>query len=136
MPPGDERGSVLILGVGVVVVAVAAFLVAVDLSLLGLTRTQADSAADAAARAAAQSLDLGRYYVGEPGRELPLALGQARVRASRVLDMPWRLEEVSLRDGAVVVVVSRRVTLATAALFGRSPVVVRASAAAALQRSG
>ncbi len=58
----DESGSVLILGVGVAAACLLAFVVMVDASAAFLQRRQLLAVADAAALAAAQSIDLPAYY--------------------------------------------------------------------------
>jgi uncharacterized membrane protein len=61
-PASGERGSVLILGVGLTAVCLLAFVVMVDASAAFLQRRQLLAVADAAALAAAQSIDLPAYY--------------------------------------------------------------------------
>jgi uncharacterized membrane protein len=58
----DDRGSVLILGVGLTAICLLAFVVMVDASAAFLQRRQLLAVADAAALAAAQSIDLTAYY--------------------------------------------------------------------------
>jgi uncharacterized membrane protein len=58
----DDRGSVLLLGVGLTVACLLAFVVMVDASAAFLQRRQLLAVADAAALAAAQSIDLPAYY--------------------------------------------------------------------------
>ena len=60
--PSDDRGSVLILGVGLTAVCLLALVVMVDASAAFLQRRQLLALADAAALAAAQSIDLPAYY--------------------------------------------------------------------------
>lgn len=60
--PPDDRGSVLFLGVGLTAVCLLAFVVMVDASAAFLQRQQLLAVADAAALAAAQSIDLPAYY--------------------------------------------------------------------------
>lgn len=62
MPGSDDRGSVLLLGVGLTAVCLLAFVVMVDASAAFLQRRQLLAVADAAALAAAQSIDLPAYY--------------------------------------------------------------------------
>ena len=62
MASSDDRGSVLILGVGLTAVCLLAFVVMVDASSAFLQRRQLLALADAAALAAAQSIDLPAYY--------------------------------------------------------------------------
>lgn len=59
---GDERGSVLLLGVGLVIVCLLAIAVITDVSAAFLQRRSLMSVADAAAIAGAQAIDQGAYY--------------------------------------------------------------------------
>ncbi len=58
----DDRGSVLILGIGLVVVCLLAIAVAVDASAAFLQRRALMAIGDAAALAGAQAIDLDAYY--------------------------------------------------------------------------
>ena len=58
----DERGSVLILGIGMIVVGLLAVTVSVDVSAAFLQRRALMSIGDSAALAGAQSIDLDSYY--------------------------------------------------------------------------
>jgi hypothetical protein len=58
----DDRGSVLLLGIGMVMVCVLAIAVLADASAAFLQRQQLMAVADAAALAAAQAIDLPAYY--------------------------------------------------------------------------
>lgn len=58
----DDRGSVLILGVGWVAVCLLSLVVLVDASAAFLQRRELVSLADAAALAGAQAIDLDAYY--------------------------------------------------------------------------
>ena len=58
---GDERGSVLLLGVGLVIVCLLAIAVITDVSAAFLQRRSLMSVADAAAIAGAQAIDQGAY---------------------------------------------------------------------------
>ncbi len=59
---GGERGSVLVLGIGLVAVCLMAFVVLVDASAAFLQRQHLVAIADAAALAGAQGIDLSAYY--------------------------------------------------------------------------
>ena len=60
---GDaERGSVLVLALGLVVICLIAVAVVVDASTVFLARRSLQSAADSAALAGAQAIDLDDYY--------------------------------------------------------------------------
>ncbi len=58
----DDRGSVLLLGIGFVIVCLLAVAVAVDVSAAFLQRRALMSIGDAAALAGAQAVDLDAYY--------------------------------------------------------------------------
>jgi hypothetical protein len=58
----DDRGSVLLLGIGFVIVCLLAVAVAVDVSAAFLQRRALMSIGDAAALAGAQAIDLDAYY--------------------------------------------------------------------------
>jgi hypothetical protein len=79
----DDRGSVLILGVGLTAVCLLAFVVMVDASAAFLQRRQLLAVADAAALAAAQSIDLPAYYADGATSATRLDVGglPRRVRA-------------------------------------------------------
>jgi hypothetical protein len=58
----DDRGSVLVLGIGLVAVCLMAFVVLVDAAAAYLQRQQLTALADAAALAGAQGIDMAAYY--------------------------------------------------------------------------
>lgn len=124
----------LILGIGAVVILVAVLLVVVDVAVLGLRRHDAELTADAAARAAAQGLDLGRYYRGVSAARLPVDEAAARARAQRLVRPPWRLAGVGVVDDVVTVTVSVQVPLIMAGLVGHNEATVMGSGSAALHR--
>lgn len=131
----DDDGSVLVLGIGAVAVLMTVLLVVVDVSLLALRHHEAALTADAAARAAAQGLDLARYYrVGAVGR-LPLDELAARRRAQRIVTGPWNVARVEVVDDVVSVVVTAEVPLIMSGLVGHPTATVTGSGAAALYRS-
>lgn len=59
---GDDEGSVLLLGIGLVIVCLLAVVVVVDASAAFLQRRALMSLADGAALAGAQAIDLDHYY--------------------------------------------------------------------------
>jgi Flp pilus assembly protein TadG len=79
----DDRGSVLLLGVGWVAVCLMAVVVLVDASAAFLQRRQLVALADAAALAGAQAIDLDAYYAdgASSATRLEPGLVPARVRA-------------------------------------------------------
>lgn len=111
MRRADDRGSVLILSLGVVVLVVAVLLVAADIATLSLRRREAEQTADGAARAAVQALDLGAYYRGVTGSRLPVDPVQARRFAQRYVESPWRISRFEVAADAVTVTVVTDVPL-------------------------
>ncbi|MSO27681.1 MAG: hypothetical protein EXQ60_06430 [Candidatus Nanopelagicales bacterium] len=80
---GDERGSVLLLGVGFVIVCLLAVAVITDASAAFLQRRSLMSMADAAAIAGAQAIDRDAYYANgaSDGTRLNPGLVRAAVLA-------------------------------------------------------
>jgi uncharacterized membrane protein len=76
----DDRGSVLLLGIGVVTICLLAIVVLVDASATFLQRQQLLALADAAALAGAQAIDLDAYYAGGASAATALDAGQVPVR--------------------------------------------------------
>jgi uncharacterized membrane protein len=78
-----DRGSVLLLGVGLTVVCLLAFVALVDASAAFLQRRQLLAVADAAALAGAQAIDLPSYYESGASAATRLDVGivPRRVRA-------------------------------------------------------
>ena len=68
-----DRGSVLVLTIGFVVVLMVLLAVVVDSSKLFLSRRALASVADGAATAAAQQVDPAAVYLGGAGATLPLS---------------------------------------------------------------
>ena len=83
---GDDRGSVLLLGVGLVAVCLLAVVALVDVSAAFLQRQQLMAVADAAALAAAQSIDLPAYYESGAGAETRLEPALVAPRVRQYLD--------------------------------------------------
>jgi uncharacterized membrane protein len=132
----SERGSVSILALGLLAVCLLTLGVVVDLGALQLQHRRALATADAAARAAAQGLDLDAYYHGTGGRVLPLDAGAARMRARAYLARTgnaWRLERLSLPGRSVQVQVSQEVRLPFSAVVLDDSVTVRATGTAELR---
>ena len=82
----DDRGSLLILGVGWVAVCLLSLVVLVDASAAFLQRRQLVSLADAAALAGAQAIDLDAYYEHGASAATRLAPGLVPVRVRDHLD--------------------------------------------------
>ena len=87
-PTGDS-GTVMLLVIGLVAIAVSLVAVVTDVSSLWLTRRSLGDAADAAAIAAAQAVDLAAVYGGRTNTTrdgvavLPLDRNQVRARVLR-----------------------------------------------------
>lgn len=84
-PQGTEgdRGSVLVLGLGLAVLALLLAGVVVDSSRAFLARRALAALADGAALEAAHAVDLPALYASDPGTALPLDPGAARQGAAR-----------------------------------------------------
>ena len=82
-PAGSERGSALLLGIGLVAVCLLAVVVLVDASAAFLQRQQLFALADTAALAGAQAIDLPAYYAqgASAATRLDTSAVPARVRA-------------------------------------------------------
>ncbi len=84
-----ESGTVMLLVIGLVAITVALIAVVTDVSSLWLTRRSLNDAADAAALAAAQAVDLAAVYGGQTRHTsdgvdvLPLDRNQVRARVMR-----------------------------------------------------
>lgn len=134
-----ERGSVLLLALGLVPVLAVAVAVITDVSVLAASRRALAAEVDSAVLAAAQSPDLAALYTGSGLTNLPLncraarsvvmnrlggAGGDARVRRAS-------LTSFRCQGGAVTITARSRVTLPFARHFGIEPNVdVEAMAAA------
>ena len=136
----DDRGSVLLLTVGLVLVALLAIAVAVDVSAAFLQRRGLAATADAAALAGAQVVDLDAYYARGRRAGDPIPLDRGAVRgavlahlrsAGAWADHPGLVVEAVTSDGETVTV-RLRAPLRTpfAGVGGRGD--VRAEAAARL----
>lgn len=134
--PGDDRGTVLVLLLGFTAVLLLMVAVVVNVSSVVLAKRGVASAADGAAVAAAQELDLSVLYRDGLGRRIPLDPGlvssrvesyEAQVRAAQPgLDLQGGVE-----GGTTAVVRAARVVrLPFGQVLGFQPVTVRAEARA------
>lgn len=102
----DDRGSVLVLALGFIVVCIIAVGVVVDASSVFMARRALQSQADAAALAGAQAIDVDEYYANGASPRIRLdhaAVGGAvRAHVARA-GGPARLDGISLRDQEVIV---------------------------------
>lgn len=81
----DDRGSVLLLGVGLVAVALLALVVLTDVAAALLQRQRLLAVADGAALAGAQAIDLAAYYAQGAGPQTRLDPTAVDVAARRHL---------------------------------------------------
>lgn len=102
----EDRGSVLILSLGFIVVSIIAVAVVVDASTVFLARRALQSQADSAALAGAQAIDIEEYYANGASPRIrldPAAVGGAVRGHVQRSGGGVRLDAVSLRDQEVVV---------------------------------
>ena len=135
----SDRGSVLMLTVGMVPVLVGMLAVGVDVSVLVAARRAITADADAAVLAAAQSADLVKLYSGAELSELPIDCAAARravegrvggARSDSRATMT-RVVQFSCRSNTVSIAVKKRIRLPFASHFGVDPEVEVAADAAA-----
>jgi uncharacterized membrane protein len=102
----EERGSVLLLGIGMVVVCLLAVAVVTDVTSAFLQRRHLFSVADSAALAGAQAVDLDAYYASgaSVGTRLSPALvvAAARSHLQGVGDIPDLKVDGITTDGVTV----------------------------------
>lgn len=133
-----ERGSVTTLVIGMIPVLLGLVMVLTDLSVLYIHKRSLATAADSAAVAGAQSVDLETFYTSSPSR-LPLDCTAShraitrQVTASKVDKRILRISVVSTTcDGSTVGVQLRsQVTLPFSQHFGVRPQVQVAGSARA-----
>ena len=82
----QDRGSVMLLGIGFVIVCLLAIAVVTDVSAAFLQRQSLMSMADAAALAGAQAIDRDAYYAGGASVGTRLNPALVRVAAARQLE--------------------------------------------------
>lgn len=135
--PRDDSGTILVLLLGFTAVLLLMVAVVVNVSSVILAKREVASAADGAALAAAQELDLGVLYERGLGARIPLDPGavgqrveryQVQARASQPgLDLSGSVAP----DGTTAVVTAvRSVRLPFGQVLGFRPVLVRAEARA------
>jgi hypothetical protein len=127
----------LVFMLGLIVVAALLIVVVIDASTLFIARLRLDSAADGAALAGAQTVDLATLYTGAGSGSLPVDRGRVAdaVRNYLVLDGDTQVDVVTVStDGTVVrVELAQRVRLPFVDLVtpgATDGVVVHTSAAA------
>jgi uncharacterized membrane protein len=133
----DDAGTILLLTLGCLTVALLLVLVVVDASAVFLARRALAADTDGASLAAAQSVSGPQVYARGAGRRLPLAQVQAAVAryeaAAGASALNTTVEHGA--DGDDVIVSGRRpVTLPFAGLIGIGPVTVTATSRASSVR--
>lgn len=141
-PPGrrraDDRGTVLLLVVGLAAVAIGLVITVSDVTALYLGRRAVAAAADATAIAGAQGADLAAIYAGRATTDLPLSTTAVRAAVTKfVADAGlsaslhgFRVDSVTSDVRSVRVVVSAEVRLPFVGLVHGSAVRVSAAARA------
>ncbi len=99
----DDRGSVLLLGLGLMGVVLMALSVAVDASLAFVQRSIVQARADAAVLAGVQAIDVDSYYVHGATSGTALIPHDARSRTFQHLE---RANQGSVIDGLEIVAVT------------------------------
>jgi uncharacterized membrane protein len=126
----DEEGTILLLTLGCLAIALMLVVVVVDASAVFLARRSLASEADGASVAAAQAVSKTRVYASGAGSRLPLGEVQAAVsNYSCDADLQASVEHGA--DGNTVVVTGRRgVSLPFVGFLGVGPVTVTATSRA------
>ena len=94
----DERGSVLLLGIGMIVVGILAVAVAVDVSVAFLQRRALMSLGDSAALAGAQSIDLDSYYANGAAIGTRLSPAEVASAARRQVGIARGSDEIAIES--------------------------------------
>lgn len=134
----DDRGSVLLLGLGLLGVCLLALVVVVDAASAFAQRRQLYSLADTAALGAAQSLDLAAYYAHGASARTRLEAAAVRERAVHSLHSVQALAPVpglridAVQTDGVTVRVDLSAPLRLPFLSGLGPREVQVSSAARL----
>ena len=132
----DDEGTVLVLVLGFTMVLALMVGVVVNVSAAVLARRAVAGAADGAAVAAAQALDVQRLYRdGLAGERLPLSAAGARQRVAAYAeqvrpDQPGLRLSVTVEGSTASVVAVRDVRLPFGGLLGGAPLRVEAVARA------
>ena len=130
----DEEGTILLLTLGCLMIALTLVVVVVDASAVFLARRTLASEADGASVAAAQAVSKPLIYAKGAGARLPLTEVQAAV-AKYTSDPNLQASVEHEADGDTVVVTGRRqVNLPFASVLGIGPVTVTATSRASSVR--
>ncbi len=131
-----DEGTILLLTLGCVAVALMLVVVVVDASAVFLARRSLASEADGASVAAAQAVSKEQVYANGAGARLPLNAVEAAV-ANYAGDHDLQASVEHGPDGDTVVVTGHRpVTLPFAGFLGVGPVTVTATSRASSVRWG
>ena len=124
----DDRGSVMLLGLGAITICLLAVVVAVDASAAFLQRRALVAVADAGALAGAQALDVETYYREGASGATSLSPGEVEQRVRDFLQrtnatqLPGLSLEAVTSDGRfVTVAVSAPLTLPFLSAFADEP---------------
>ncbi len=132
----SDEGSILLLTLGCVMIALMLVVVVVDASAVFLARRSLSASADGASLAAAQSVSSRQVYARGAGGRLPLEQVQAAVahyEGSPANGLSASVKHESAGD-TVIVTGRRSVRLPFADLFGIGPVTVTATSRASSVR--
>jgi Putative Flp pilus-assembly TadE/G-like len=116
---GTDRGSVLVLSIGLVALTMVLVGLVIDSSRLFLTRQDLASLADGAALAAAQNVDIGSVYRDGATGSLPLLRSQAVADVARYVQ--GQQQAAAERPEVVTDVVVGRVVVVRLAVRVRLP---------------
>ncbi len=131
----DEEGTILLLTLGCLAIALMLVVVVVDASAVFLARRSLASEADGASIAAAQAVSTSQVYTKGAGARLPLSEVQAAVAMHAGGDGALQATVEHGTDGDTVVVTGRRgVNLPFASMLGVGPVTVTATSRASSVR--
>lgn len=138
-PTCRDEGTVLLLMVALVVVIVLSIGVVADVGVVLSARRALAATADSAALAGAQSIELGAYYAGSGGSDLPLDPTRAEESVRRYVHTAepcpdLRIRQLEISANAVYVGLTCRARLPFVALIAQDSVEVRAGSQARLQR--
>lgn len=129
--PRGENGTILLLTLSYVVIALGLVAVVVDASAVFLARRALASACDGASLAGAQSVDVPGVYHGAASATLPLARVQGAVARYQSEAAPQSTLAAGVTGGdRVVVTGTRTVNLPVSRLLGIGAVTVQARAEA------
>jgi hypothetical protein len=132
----DDQGSILVAGIGFMLIGLLAILLVTNLAQMRLARTSLDAAADSAALYAVGAIDLVKVYQDGVSAGVPINESQARTRAngyvaqlrksSKFRDL--KLAKLQVDDERLYVELSGTIDLPFGYLIGKSSAKVSAGA--------